>query len=411
MTTAASLLAFKDGRKLASNTDLVPITDAVVGLPSPVDSDNSPTASTDDTSISKLTSAPIKAYAKLQGPAWSFYLQSLSVSLGRTIAGYGEHNDDEDGDAVVDLGIGPSSDIARRHMCIEFNQATRRWELSCFGPSGVSIDGQHYAAFSSPIPLESKSYIQVADSSFYFLLPVEAVALSTTHNVPMTRLATSANRPALGSSGIATNLRQLSPRNSNLHHSTQPHSIQYTHLPPQAPSRRRKSTRELSEQDRADIARANAIGKPNKSYAALIAEAIDVCPEQRLTLSAIYSHLTDNYEYFRYAKNGWQNSIRHNLSLNKAFKKVPRNDNEAGKGMFWVIDPMFRHLINALPSDRHSSSSSRTRPQHHSNDNNGLTTSSAGSSRPRSPDNSMSHYTGVLSAAADSIEAEESHAQ
>lgn len=398
MTTAASLLAFKDGRKLASNTDLAPITGAAAGLPSPVDSDSSPTASTED--AAKLASAPIKAYAKLQGPTWSFYLQTLSVSLGRTVAENGE-----DGGAAADLCIGSSPDIARRHMCIAFNQTTRRWELTCFGASGVSVDGQHYTAASSGIPLESKSYIQVADSSFYFLLPVEAMALPTTQSIPMTRLATSANRSLSG--GIATSFRQLSPRNSMLAQPIHPHSIQYTQLPPLPPPRRRKSTRELSEQDRADIARANAIGKPNKSYAALIAEAIDVCPEQRLTLSAIYSHLTDNYEYFRYAKNGWQNSIRHNLSLNKAFKKVPRSDNETGKGMFWVIDPMYRHLINVPPSDRHASGLSRGRQRRNNNES---MTSSVGSSRPRSP-NPTGHYASVLSAAADSIEAEESQEQ
>ncbi|GMG19246.1 unnamed protein product [Ambrosiozyma monospora] len=83
--------------------------------------------------------------------------------------------------------------------------------------------------------------------------------------------------------------------------------------------------------------------KPPFSYATMITQAILSNPQGVLSLSEIYDWISSHFAYYRHSKQGWQNSIRHNLSLNKAFEKVPRKPNEPGKGMKWQISESYRN--------------------------------------------------------------------
>ncbi|XP_060946852.1 forkhead box protein J1-A [Limanda limanda] len=85
--------------------------------------------------------------------------------------------------------------------------------------------------------------------------------------------------------------------------------------------------------------------KPPHSYATLICMSLQASGGGKTTLSCIYRWISDNFCYYRHAEPTWQNSIRHNLSLNKCFIKVPRQKDEPGKGGFWKIDPQYAERL------------------------------------------------------------------
>lgn len=77
------------------------------------------------------------------------------------------------------------------------------------------------------------------------------------------------------------------------------------------------------------------LAKPQANYVSLIFDALSNSPTGQMSLPQIYRAIMRKYPFFvlKTTTNGWQSSVRHNLSQHHAFRKVERD----GKGWMWAI--------------------------------------------------------------------------
>lgn len=146
----------------------------------------------------------------------------------------------------------------------------------------------------------------------------------------------------------------VEPVDSTTYEKVQPLDPVATSLPE---SQDKPSTTSSSGTKKEESSKENGDLDPNKkppySYVALITMAIKASPERRLQLSEIYQWIANKFPFYAKEnakeKQGWKNSIRHNLSLNECFLKQPRDGSGGGggKGNYWTLDPqhedMFEH--------------------------------------------------------------------
>lgn len=249
--------------------------------------------------------------------------------------------------------------VSRQHATIAYNLTTRIWELQVAGRNGAKVDGVKVACGpnSPSTPLYSGCVVDIGGTQMMFILPDNTPTIS--RNV-LDLIGSQLPRPKskrIASSSVINN-QQTNPLNNDPNYSNgyyYPAPTQnnlkafqmFDNAVEQLKNENRNTTsnalqnqtntqNDLAKDESKDI-------KPPYSYATMITQAILSNPEGVLSLSQIYEWISKQYAFYRFSKSGWQNSIRHNLSLNKAFEKVPRRPNEPGKGMKWQIAESYKN--------------------------------------------------------------------
>ncbi|GAW22329.1 hypothetical protein ANO14919_118650 [Xylariales sp. No.14919] len=297
----------------------------------------------------------IAAYAKIAAQDWTYYIKSTSVNIGRNT-----DTQDPDDPSFVHVDLGPSKTFSRQTAIIYFDPELGKWYLQARGRNGLRVDDEILRKADPPHCLGSGEVIEIGGLEMMFVLPANfgrvrvnpryleqagIIAPSSDSRTALPPLPSSdrpSSQPARPSaSSRGQNNQPIAPA---------PPDYKRPGTPPSAKSRvpasqaKTPAHNPVSSQDDIDLTKdENKHIKPHYSYAQLITQAIISAPGEKLNLAGIYSYITENYAYYRHQPvAGWQNSIRHNLSLNKAFSKAPRSTDEPGKGMKWEIVPEHR---------------------------------------------------------------------
>ncbi|XP_016361512.1 forkhead box protein K1-like [Sinocyclocheilus anshuiensis] len=250
-------------------------------------------------------SSPWQALARLEGRDFEFAMRQRTVTVGRN-SSHGS----------VDVNMGHSSFISRRHLQISFEEP--HFYLRCLGKNGVFVDGVFQRRGAPPLLLPREctfrfpsTVIKIQFTALYHKetqkeeAPVSPVRPLYPQISPL-KISIPENdfrsmmSPLPSPTGTISvpNSCPASPRGAGSSGYRYGHNIT-SDLQLAAECAAKAVSEQRTEATGGDSPKDES--KPPYSYAQLIVQAISSAPDRQLTLSGIYAHITKHYPYYRTA--------------------------------------------------------------------------------------------------------------
>lgn len=285
----------------------------------------------------------IRAYAKIAGRDWTYYVKTLHVNIGREPDR--DQKLDEQSSPVtiaaralpeVHVDLGPGKFVSRLHAEIFYDgEQTAAWHIRVNGRNGARLNNVILKRGTDAI-LSCGDIIEIANTQMMFVTPgdkanihasfVERAQRVANGEEPLDWDASQHAHPYLSqSSAIISNdpANSTIPAGSSGHPSLAP-APQFLKRqvtpPPRSPDTSGARTAKQSplynrgmmmeSTEEIDYGKDSAKDlKPPYSYATLIAQAIFSSEEEKLTLNNIYNWIMDKYAFYRHSQSGWQVSL------------------------------------------------------------------------------------------------------
>lgn len=276
----------------------------------------------------------ISAYYSLIFPNFTYYLQTLNVTVGRRCIPSNAASSSDS--PQVDVDLGPLKSVSRLHARIEYDEEEERFVLVVVGRNGAWVDGvwsgsgsrvalsDRYAQASTSylvyLTALHRSQIQIASRTFHFVLPPplappeDSPSPSSHSSAGNRRRSPSVDITSLDVTSISppSSIPPCSPPTAAVDIASPPKKIPplpQPSLPNTNSISRVKSSKKRKKSDAVDalprLKPEEMPPKPQYTYAQLSYRAIKALGG-RASLQDICQWIHDTYEWYKYCDKDWE---------------------------------------------------------------------------------------------------------